>query len=66
MFDVSFNDDSPDDRWSIAPSRRDNCPPEEKNGSCCYQVMLKSMKLLPDEGGKETTFASYFSNVKGK
>ncbi|KAG2142126.1 hypothetical protein BD769DRAFT_1662256 [Suillus cothurnatus] len=52
--------------WSIAPSRRENCPPEEKNGSRRYQVMLKSMKLLPDEGGRQTTFSSYFSDVKGK
>jgi hypothetical protein len=65
-FHVSYNDDSPDHRWSIAPSRRENCPPEEKNGSRRYQVMLKSMKLLPDEGGRQTTFSSYFSDVKGK
>ncbi|KAG2340444.1 hypothetical protein BDR05DRAFT_1002619 [Suillus weaverae] len=52
--------------WTISLSRRPNCPPEDRNSSRRYQVMLKLMKLLPDTKVTEETFIGYFSDVKGK
>lgn len=53
-------------RWTIASNRRDNGPTDDKNGSRRYQVMLKSMKLMPDASVSKATFNGYFSDVKGK
>ncbi|KAG1762614.1 hypothetical protein EV702DRAFT_1206340 [Suillus placidus] len=52
--------------WTIAPNRRDTAPSDDKNGSRRYQVMLKSMKLLPDTSITPATFANYWTDVKGK
>ncbi|KAG1876997.1 hypothetical protein C8R48DRAFT_768562 [Suillus tomentosus] len=52
--------------WTISPSRREGGPGEDRNGSRRYQVMLKSMQLLPDARVTPATFANYFSDVKGK
>ncbi|KAG2148136.1 uncharacterized protein EDB93DRAFT_1103805 [Suillus bovinus] len=52
--------------WTISPSKQENSAHEDKNRSRCYQVMLKSMKLMPDAGVSSQMFASYFINVKGK
>lgn len=48
------------------PNRRDTGPSEDKNGSRRYQVMLKSMKVLPDASITPETFANYWTDVKGK
>jgi hypothetical protein len=50
----------------ISPSRRENGPNKDKNSSRRYQVMLKSMQLLPNAKVTPATFANYFSDVKGK
>ncbi|KAG1775892.1 hypothetical protein EV702DRAFT_1198798 [Suillus placidus] len=52
--------------WTITPNRRDTAPSDDKNGSRRYQVMLKSMKLLPDTSITPATFANYWTDVKGK
>ncbi|KAG1800746.1 uncharacterized protein HD556DRAFT_1304762 [Suillus plorans] len=52
--------------WNIAPNRRDNAPQDDRNGSKWYQVMLKSMKLLPDTSITASTVNDSTSNKKGK
>jgi hypothetical protein len=52
--------------WTIAPNRRENALPEDRNGSRRYQVMLKSMKLLPDTSITATEFNNYWTDAKGK
>ncbi|KAG1717885.1 hypothetical protein EDD22DRAFT_964304 [Suillus occidentalis] len=52
--------------WNIGPNKRDNAPPEEKNGARRYQVMLKSMKLLPDASITAKTSHDFHLGGKGK
>jgi hypothetical protein len=52
--------------WNIGPNKRDNAPPEEKNGSRRYQVMMKSMKLLPDASITAKTSHDFHLGNKGK
>ncbi|KAG1734445.1 uncharacterized protein EDB91DRAFT_1337905 [Suillus paluster] len=52
--------------WTIAPNRRENALPEDRNGSRRYQVMLKSMKVLPDASITAAEFANYWTDAKGK
>jgi hypothetical protein len=53
-------------RWTIAPDKRDNARQDDKNGSRRYQVMLKSMKLLPDASITAADFISQSKEIKGK
>ncbi|KAG1894380.1 uncharacterized protein F5891DRAFT_1195361 [Suillus fuscotomentosus] len=52
--------------WTIGPSKRDNALPEDKVGSRRYQVMLKSMKVLPDASITASAFQKSASDKKGK
>lgn len=52
--------------WNIGPNKRDNAPPEEKNGARRYQVMMKSMKLLPDASITAKTSHDFHLGNKGK
>ncbi|KAG1767209.1 hypothetical protein EDD22DRAFT_950110 [Suillus occidentalis] len=52
--------------WNIGPNKRENTPAEEKNRLRCYQVMLKSLKLLPDASITAKTLHDFHLSTKGK
>ncbi|KAG1772159.1 hypothetical protein EDD22DRAFT_842525 [Suillus occidentalis] len=65
LFVIAYVDDM-DSSWNIGPNKRENAPPEEKHGSRRYQVMLKSMKLLPDAAITAKTSHNFRLSNKGK
>lgn len=52
--------------WNIGPNRRETAHDDDKSGSRRYQVMLKSLKVLPDASITANTANDFMSDMKGK